>query len=98
VRSCTVCRAQSPDDAGECIQCGSDLDRVSTTAVARARLQANDRVSRIRLIVGDDACPSCRAAEAEYPKDRVPSLPTRGCSHALGCRCFYEPALVEIYP
>jgi hypothetical protein len=71
---------------------------VSTTAVALAKLRANDRVSRIRVIVADDACPSCRAAEAEYPKDKAPALPTRGCSHPLGCRCFYEPALAEIYP
>jgi hypothetical protein len=38
------------------------------------------------------------AAEGEFPKDEVPALPVRGCSHAHGCRCFYEPALVDIYP
>jgi hypothetical protein len=70
----------------------------SATAVALRQLQANARVSRVRLIVADDACPACRAAEGEFPKDRVPDLPVRGCSHAQGCRCFYEPALVEIYP
>jgi hypothetical protein len=68
------------------------------TAVALQQLRDNDRVSRIRLIVGDDACPSCRRVEAEYSKDKVPNLPTRGCSHSMGCRCFYEPALTEIYP
>ncbi|HET7009257.1 MAG TPA: hypothetical protein VFI11_00655 [Anaerolineales bacterium] len=71
---------------------------MSATAVALARLRGNDRVSRIRVIVADDACPACRAAEAEYPKDEAPDLPTRGCSHPNGCRCFYEPALAEIYP
>jgi hypothetical protein len=25
-------------------------------------------------------------------------LPVEGCSHALGCRCFYQPVLDEIYP
>ena len=74
------------------------MDQSSATAVALQRLRANDRVSRIRLAVGDDACPACRQVEGEYQKDKVPSLPTKGCSHALGCRCFYEPALVEIYP
>ena len=98
MRTCTVCRNQSPDEARHCVQCGSDLDQVSMTAVALQQLRDNERVSRIRLIVGDDACPSCRRVEAEYSKDKVPDLPTRGCSHSMGCRCFYEPALTEIYP
>jgi len=98
VRSCTVCRKQSPDDARQCVHCGSDLDQLSTTAVALQHLRANDRVSRIRLIIGDDACPSCRRVEGAYTKETAPNLPTRGCSHPMGCRCFYEPALTEIYP
>jgi hypothetical protein len=55
-------------------------------------------VSRIRLVVDDEACPACLAAEGEFTKDAVPTLPVPGCSHARGCRCFYEPALVELYP
>jgi len=98
LRNCTVCRAQSPDTADTCIQCGADLAVHSATAVALRQLQANERVSRVRLIVADDACPACRAAEGEFTKDRVPGLPVAGCSHAQGCRCFYQPALVEIYP
>ncbi|MEW6569199.1 MAG: hypothetical protein AB1449_13740 [Chloroflexota bacterium] len=66
--------------------------------MALARLQASERVSRIRLIVAADGCPACRAVEGEYEKTRVPRLPVSGCSHALGCRCFYAPALTEIYP
>ena len=27
-----------------------------------------------------------------------PTLPVEGCSHGLGCRCYYEPVLTEIYP
>ena len=61
-------------------------------------LRASPRVSRVRLVVAHDACPACRAAEGEFTKDLVPSLPVHGCSHARGCRCFYEPALVDIYP
>jgi len=98
VRTCSICRTQSPDTAERCVQCGSDLAVHSATAVALQQLRSNERVSRIRLIVADDACPACRAAEGEFPKDHIPALPTRGCSHANGCRCFYEPALVEIYP
>lgn len=98
MQTCTVCHKQSPDDATHCVQCGSDLSQVSLTAVALHRLQANDRVRLIRVIVGDDACPACRRVEGDYSKDKAPSLPTRGCSHPLTCRCFYEPALAEIYP
>ena len=98
MRNCTLCRVQSPDTVSECVGCGADLTMHSATAVALRQLRANDRVSRIRLIVADDACPACRAAEGEFVKNAVPVLPVRGCSHALGCRCFYQPALVEIYP
>ncbi len=98
MRNCTLCLAQSPDTAATCVACGADLALHSATAVALRQLQANDRVSRIRLIVADDACPACRAAEGEFLKDAVPPLPTLGCSHPQGCRCFYQPALVEIYP
>lgn len=98
MRHCTVCRAQSPDTAAACVRCGADLSVHSSTAVALQQLLDNPRVSRVRLIVGDDACPACRAAEGEFLKDRVPGLPVQGCSHGLGCRCFYQPALVEIYP
>ncbi|MGH2605528.1 MAG: hypothetical protein ACRDG5_02955 [Anaerolineales bacterium] len=70
----------------------------SATAVARRRLIENPRVSRVRLMAAHDACPACQAASAEFSKDHVPDLPVMGCSHPLGCRCFYEPALITIYP
>lgn len=98
MRTCSICKAQSPDTATHCVQCGARLSEHSTTAEALSRLRANPRVSRVRLIVSTDGCPACRHAEGEYPKDRVPELPVRGCSHALGCRCWYEPALTEIFP
>jgi hypothetical protein len=65
---------------------------------ALSRLEKNARVSKIRLIVAHDACPACRRQEGEYDKGHVPELPTRGCSHPLRCRCFYEPTLIEIFP
>lgn len=67
-------------------------------AKALERFQDNPRVSRIRLIVPYDACPSCRHLEGEYDKDDVPELPLLSCSHPLGCRSFYEPMLTDIYP
>lgn len=70
----------------------------SPQARALARLRDNPRVSKIRIIVTHDACPACRDHEGEYEKSEVPELPAAGCSHPLGCRCFYEPTLTEIYP
>jgi hypothetical protein len=70
----------------------------SPLALVLARLQSNPRVSNVRVIVAPDCCPACREREGAYSKDSVPRLPTPGCSHPLGCRCFYEPALTEIYP
>jgi hypothetical protein len=55
-------------------------------------------VRSIRLIVWDDACPACRAAEGSYSKADAPALPIPGCSHPYGCRCFYEPFLTDIHP
>lgn len=98
MRTCTVCRSESPDTSSVCTGCGADLAVHSTTAVALRQLQENERVLRIRLLVADDACPACRAAEGEFLKSETPALPVRGCSHPHGCRCFYQPALAEIYP
>jgi hypothetical protein len=58
----------------------------------------NPRVGKLRIMVSADACPACQAKEGEYLKHSIPELPTRECSHALGCRCFYEPELTEIFP
>ncbi|HEX9797899.1 MAG TPA: hypothetical protein VGA52_13010 [Anaerolineales bacterium] len=98
MRTCSQCRSRSPDSETRCVGCGADLDELSETAVALARLKANPRVGGIRVIPHGDCCPTCRAAEGEFRKQDVPDLPVQGCSHPLGCRCFYEPSLVELYP
>lgn len=98
MQTCTKCNLQSPDMATRCIHCQADLSEFSSTNVALKRLQANPRVKDVRLIVAHDCCPACRAAEGTYDKTKVPRLPIEGCSHALGCRCFYEPMLNTIYP
>jgi hypothetical protein len=98
MRTCTLCRTQSPDSASACLNCGADLSLHSAAAVALARLRASPRVSRIRLTVAADACPACRAVEGTYEKESVPDLPVPGCSHGLGCRCAYSPAMAEVYP
>jgi hypothetical protein len=98
MQTCSVCHAQSPDTAVECINCKNDLRELSTTAVALKSFKANPRIEAILVSVEDDACPACQQLQGSYAKDRVPALPAEGCSHALGCRCFYQPVLTEIYP
>ncbi len=98
MRTCTLCNAQSPDEVPHCVKCGAGLSEHSTTAVALARFRANPRVRTIRVIPNDDCCPTCLAAEGEFPKEEAPDLPVPGCSHPLGCRCYYEPELTDIFP
>jgi hypothetical protein len=98
VQTCSQCHSQSPDTTTHCATCRADLSQFSETAVALKRFQANPRVQNVRLVVAQDCCPACRQAEGTYEKDQVPHLPVEGCSHQLGCRCFYEPMLTEIYP
>lgn len=98
MQTCSRCSTQSPDSADRCLQCGADLKQHSERAVALRKFLDNPRVTRIRVIVARDACPTCRRVEGDYAKDQVPELPVPGCSHANGCRCFYEPMLVEVIP
>jgi hypothetical protein len=95
VQTCSKCNASSPDDAHFCTVCNADLAEFSETSVALRNLQANPRVLAIRVTVAEDSCPHCYELLKTYPKDRVPRLPHEGCSHELGCRCFYEPVLEE---
>lgn len=95
---CSKCHASAPDEAGKCPSCGADLREWSETAVALKRLQENPRVIYVRLSVAHNCCPECRQAEGAYAKESAPLLPIEGCSHAQGCRCFYQPVLDEIYP
>lgn len=98
MQTCSICQTQSPDTATVCKGCKANLRESSVTAIALKRLQSNRRVHNIRLVVAHDCCPACHEAEGTFPKDQAPALPVEGCSHPLGCRCFYEPMLNEIYP
>lgn len=95
---CSRCNTSSPDDVLVCPKCNADLREFSTTAVSLKKLIENSRVYAIHVMTADDACPACQAIEGTYTKDNVPTLPVEGCSHPLGCRCFYQPMLEEIYP
>jgi hypothetical protein len=98
VQTCSICHTQAPDTALSCGNCQNDLRQYSVSAMALKKLQENERVQYIRLAVASDCCPACRIAERTYKKNETPSLPVPGCSHHLGCRCFYQPVLNEIYP
>ncbi len=98
MQTCSICNAQSSDIEKNCVNCGRNLSEYSSTVVAKKKFVENHRVRLVRLVVASDACPACRKVEGTYEKDSVPELPTKGCSHNIGCRCFYEPTLNNIYP
>ena len=98
MQTCSLCHTQAPDNKLTCPKCGADLRELATTSAALKRLQANPRVTAIRISVAGDACPACQKLQGTYPKDQVLLLPGEGCSGANGCRCFYEPVLSEVFP
>ena len=98
MQTCSRCNTQTPDMALICPTCGAALRDYSNNAMALKHLQANPRVTKIRVVVANDCCPVCQSNEGVYDKDKVPPLPTPGCSHHNGCRCTYEPILDQIYP
>ena len=65
---------------------------------ALKKLQANDRISKIVLVVPADACPACRDIAGTYEKDETPEIPVDVCTHPLGCRSTYMPFIQELYP
>lgn len=98
MQTCSRCHAQTADTSLTCPQCGADLHESSITAQTLKRLRNNPRVTAIRVIVARDACPACQQHAGVFSKEQAPLLPEEGCSHAGGCRCFYEPILSEVYP
>ena len=95
---CSRCQTSSSDSETHCPNCQADLSEWSNTSIALKRFQENSRVKYVRISVAHDCCPACRNSEGAYDKDAPPKLPVDGCSHNLGCRCFYQPFLTEIYP
>jgi hypothetical protein len=98
VQTCSRCNTQSPDTVEFCQNCEADLKEYNTAAVALRKFQENPRVIAVHVITHDDACPACQEIQGTFPKDRVPKIPVEGCSHAHGCRCFYQPLLETIFP
>lgn len=54
--------------------------------------------TKVRILASHDSCPVCRRVEGAYSFDDVPELPIEGCSHPMGCRCFYAPVLDRLGP
>ena len=98
MQTCSRCQTQSADTVLVCPSCQADLQELSVTAITLKHLLDNPRVELIRISAALDACPICQEASRAFPKDLVAKLPHQGCSHALGCRCCYEPVLNQIYP
>ena len=98
MQTCSKCQTQTDDIAAECPNCHADLQEWSETAVALKKFLENPRVKYVRILVYDNCCPACQQLKGTYGKSEVPKLPVEGCSHQLGCRCFYQPFLNEIYP
>lgn len=95
---CSKCQTQVEDTLTHCSNCDADLREWSTTAKALKRIQDNPRIVYVRVAVAEDCCPTCREVEGAYAKEAAPMLPIEGCSNYLGCKCFYQPVLEEIYP
>lgn len=98
MQTCSHCQTVSPDNAIYCLTCNADLRQYSSSAVALQNFQKNPRVKFVRISVSADACPVCLESQGAYPKESVPHLPIEGCSGALGCHCYYEPVLEELFP
>jgi hypothetical protein len=93
VRICANCRQQVADHVTVCPRCKTDLISGSVGARELARLRADGRIRELRILSDRFCCPTCRDAAQVYPIEQVPLLPLEGCSHAVGCRCSYEPVL-----
>ncbi len=100
MRECAVCHTQSEDHVLICPTCGADLRVDSVSARALERIKASPRASHVYVVAPVGACPVCRKGQGTWPKDSqaIPQLPHEGCSCVHGCRCHYEPLLVEVGP
>lgn len=98
MRQCANCLTESKDHIVECPKCGFDLMTDSVRARALQQIMNSPRATMLRVLSWHDCCPACRAVEGAHPFDNVPELPVPGCSGAHGCRCQYEPVIIEVGP
>lgn len=98
MRQCANCLTESQDHVVECPNCGNDLRTDSVRARALKNILETPRSRFVRVVAWHDCCPACRAVEGAHPIENIPDLPVPGCSGAHGCRCQYEPVLLEVGP
>jgi hypothetical protein len=98
MRQCANCLTESEDHIVECPKCGADLKTDSVRARALQQIVSSPRATMLRVVSWHDCCPACRAVEGAHPFDNVPELPVPGCSGEHGCRCQYEPVVIEVGP
>ena len=98
MRTCDNCLTENKDHISTCTNCQADLSTDSVRAHALKRILESPRVTMVRVVAWHDCCPTCRQVEGAHAKDAVPSLPVAGCSGAHGCRCQYEPVVMEVGP
>ncbi len=100
MRECAVCNTKTDDHILECPNCGADLATESVRARALKAILESPRASHVFIVAPDHACPVCRDSQGTYAKDsgQIPALPHEGCSCPDGCRCRYEPLVVEVGP
>jgi hypothetical protein len=65
---------------------------------ALEKIRQGGIATKVRILVNHDCCPVCRSFEGAYSFDEAPELPQEGCSHPLGCRCYYAPVLDRFGP
>lgn len=98
MRQCAKCSTHTEDHVQICPNCEADFKTDSVRAHSLVKIIASPRVSMLRVVAWHDCCPACRAVEGAHPLDNFPALPVAGCSGADGCRCQYEPVVIEVGP
>lgn len=100
MRECALCGAETDDHVELCPRCGADLSVDSVRAHALKSIRESPRSPYIYVAAPAGACPICQRGQGSWPKDseRLPVLPHEGCSCLHGCRCRYEPLVVEVGP
>lgn len=62
------------------------------------KIESGGIATKVRILANHDSCPVCRRLEGAYDFKEVPELPLEGCSHPMGCRCYYAPVLDRLGP
>ena len=98
MQTCTVCRTVNEDLIKQCTNCQANLEVDSVRAQALSQILKSPRARMVQIVSWHDCCPTCRKVQGTHPRNNLPSLPVAGCSGEHGCRCQYEPFVIEVGP